>query len=282
MQPKYFDKMHGLGNDFIVINALTHPFDWDKTQIAQLANRHTGIGFDQLLIIEPSPLAECDFAYRIFNANGQEVEHCGNGARCFGKYIRDQRLFDFHRPLKVLVKKGIIAIEYIDSHHQVDYFRIDMGEPNFSPLSRLQHSALNQPLTLTLADGIQTLHCALLSMGNPHAVFNVDSFNDHTIAEIGHRLQQHPLFPEQVNVGFMRIERRDSITLRVFERGVGETQACGTGACAAVAAGIRQGKLDNRVNVQLLGGSLTIDWQGAHHPLYMTGPAEQVYRGQLP
>lgn len=269
MQPTFFTKMHGLGNDFIVLDCRATPFDWSATEIQALSNRHQGIGFDQLLIIE-NPTAEAvDFTYRIFNADGSEVEHCGNGARCFGKYLYDHHLFDFHRPAKVAVKRGMIEITRQGEH----LYRVDMGVPNFTPFTQTQNSQLTQDI-----DG---LSFGIVSMGNPHAVCEVDNIETAPVKEIGTALQQHPLFPEQVNVGFMQIIDRDQIHLRVFERGVGETQACGTGACAAVAVGIARGKLNHSVRVDLPGGTLIIDWAGVDQTLQMTGPATTVYTANL-
>lgn len=278
MSIRRFSKMHGLGNDFVVVNALDDAFDWSRTRIAALANRHTGIGFDQLLIVEPPPQDTLDFAYRIFNADGSEVEHCGNGARCFAKFVRDHGLCAARTQYCVAVKKGVIDIAYVATHAGVDYFRVDMGEPDFSPLSVGQSSHLAQPIII---DG-QTHHCAIVSMGNPHAVLRCADVDRAPVAQIGAALQRHALFPAQVNVGFMQVLDRAHIRLRVFERGVGETQACGTGACAAVAAGIAAGDLDACVEVDLPGGGLEIAWQGAGTTLSMTGPAETVYHGELP
>ncbi len=277
MQPNTFSKMHGLGNDFVVINALEYPFQWKTTDIIRLADRHSGIGFDQLLIIEPAQENCSDFAYRIFNADGSEVEHCGNGARCFAKYIRDHKLFNQKRPLTVSTKKGIIHIHFVKTYHNVDYFCVEMGEPDFSFMSPYQKDALAQPIQLTE----QLLHAGIVSIGNPHAVIDVDDVATAQVDNIGYILQTNPLFPQQINVGFMQIKSPVHIALRVFERGVGETQACGTGACAAVAVGIAQGKLKPYVTVSLTRGELTIEWQGAGNPLYMTGPAEHVYDGVI-
>ena len=257
MSIRSFSKMHGLGNDFIVLNALQQPFDWPRARICALADRHSGIGFDQLLIIEPAPDAAHDYAYRIYNADGSEVEHCGNGARCFGKYLRDHSL-------------------HPDSDGSEQY-RVDMGEPDFTPFTPAQTERLYQPVS---AAG-ETLEMGIVSMGNPHAVCVVDDVATAPVAAVGAALQQHPLFPAAVNAGFMQIRDRRHIRLRVYERGAGETQACGTGACAAVAVGIMRGLLDREVQVELPRGSLTIQWQGAGQPLYMTGPAATVYHGEL-
>lgn len=277
MSIRTFSKMHGLGNDFIVLNALQQPFDWPHARICALADRHSGIGFDQLLIIEPAPDAAHDFAYRIFNADGSEVEHCGNGARCFGKYLRDHSLHPLDRPLRVAVKRGSITIAYVGTDSGGEQYRVDMGEPDFTPFTAAQSERLYQPVS---AAG-ETLEMGIVSMGNPHAVCVVDDVATAPVAAVGAALQQHPLFPAAVNAGFMQIRDRRHIRLRVYERGAGETQACGTGACAAVAVGIMRGLLDSEVQVELPRGSLTIQWQGTGQPLYMTGPAATVYHGEL-
>ena len=278
MSIRSFSKMHGLGNDFIVLNALQQPFDWPRARICALADRHSGIGFDQLLIIEPAPDAAHDFAYRIFNADGGEVEHCGNGARCFGKYLRDHSLHPLDRPLRVAIKRGSITIAYVGTDSDgSEQYRVDMGVPDFTPFTTAQTERLYQPVS---AAG-ETLEMGIVSMGNPHAVCVVDDVATAPVAAVGAALQQHPLFPAAVNAGFMQIRDRRHIHLRVYERGAGETQACGTGACAAVAVGIMRGLLDGEVQVELPRGSLTIEWQGAGHPLYMTGPAATVYHGEL-
>ena len=278
MSIRQFSKMHGLGNDFIVLNALQQPFDWPRARICALADRHSGIGFDQLLIIEPAPDAAHDFAYRIFNADGGEVEHCGNGARCFGKYLRDHSLHPLDRPLRVAIKRGSITIAYVGTDSDgSEQYRVDMGEPDFTPFTPVQTERLYQPVSVAG----ETLEMGIVSMGNPHAVCVVDDVTTAPVATVGAALQHHPLFPAAVNAGFMQIRDRGHIRLRVYERGAGETQACGTGACAAVAVGIMRGLLDDEVQVELPRGSLTIQWQGAGHPLYMTGPAATVYHGEL-
>ena len=277
MSIRQFSKMHGLGNDFIVLNALQQPFDWPRTRICALADRHSGIGFDQLLIIEPAPDAAHDYAYRIFNADGSEVEHCGNGARCFGKYLRDHSLHPLDRPLRVAVKRGSITIAYVGTDSGGEQYRVDMGEPDFTPFTAAQSERLYQPVSVAGHE----LQMGIVSIGNPHAVCVVDDVATAPVTTVGAALQQHPLFPAAVNAGFMQIRDRRHIHLRVYERGAGETQACGTGACAAVAVGIMRGLLDDEVQVELPRGSLTIQWQGASQPLYMTGPAATVYHGEL-
>ncbi|MBV7435318.1 diaminopimelate epimerase [Cardiobacteriaceae bacterium TAE3-ERU3] len=272
-----FSKMHGLGNDFIVLNALHEPFDWSAAHIRELADRYTGIGFDQLLVVEPPPSPDTDFAYRIFNADGSEVEHCGNGARCFGKYIRDHNLCPTKNQYRVAIKKGIIDIAYAGEKDGIDQFRVNMGEPDFTPFTTEQCDRLHQPIS------VNEHNCSfgIVSMGNPHAVTACHDITNAAVTPIGSALQKHPLFPAQVNVGFMQIIHRGAIALRVFERGVGETQACGTGACAAAAVGIARGDLDQSVAVKMHRGELIIEWCGEGHDLFMTGPAETVYHGTL-
>lgn len=275
MNPKTFTKMHGLGNDFIVLNCLDTPFDWQKSDIQAMSNRHFGIGFDQLLIVEKSPNEAYDFTYRIFNADGNEVEHCGNGARCFAKYLKEQKLFDFSRPVRAKIKRGAIEISYCGKKGQEELFEVAVAIPNFNFFSQAQESALFQEIPPYPAP------FAILSLGNPHAVCEVKTHDEKEIQNIGKALQNHPLFPEKVNVGFMQILNPQHIKLRVFERGVGETLACGTGACAAAVAGIARGVLKSPVQVELLGGTLEIKWQGEGETVYMTGSASQIYQGTI-
>ena len=279
-----FSKMHGLGNDFIVIDGINQTFTPHAAQIAQWANRHFGIGFDQLLLVERAQTADADFRYRIFNADGGEVQQCGNGARCFAKFVYDKGLTDKTR-IAVETAAGIIKPQI-----QPDgLVTVDMGAPRFAPAEipfRLPENAaseaanaLTQPIIW--ADK-QTINASLVSMGNPHAVLRVDDTETAPVAEIGAALQQHAQFPERVNVGFMRVISPTHIALRVFERGVGETLACGTGACAAVVAGVRQGWLaaGETVRVALRGGDLFIRWQEGENVM-MTGAAVLVFDGVL-
>lgn len=276
-----FTKMHGLGNDFMVVDGITQRFRLPAELIAQWSNRHTGVGFDQLLIVEPPNDPAMDFRYRIFNADGSEVENCGNGARCFARFVRDQRLTR-KRTLHVETAGGPLTLHVTDD----DLVRVDMGRPRFEP-SALPFMANEDALvhTLTLdypVDGIQEVSLSVVSMGNPHAVIHVDAVDTAPVLTLGPVLERHMRFPKRVNVGFMQIETRSRIRLRVFERGTGETQACGTGACAAVATGIRRKLLDTTTRVQLPGGQLIIEWSGkSEDSLYMTGPAEKVFDGQL-
>lgn len=268
-----FSKMHGLGNDFMVIDAVTQNVHLSPELIKRLAERYTGIGFDQLLIVEPPYSPDTDFHYRIFNADGNEVEQCGNGARCFARFVRLKALTK-KRTLKVSTMKGNIILT-VNNDETV---RVNMGEPVFEP-NKVPFKAIKEEKTYIIREQEQTILCGVVSMGNPHCVIQVDDVATAAILTIGPLLEKHERFPEQANIGFMQIIDRDAIHLRVFERGVGETQACGTGACGAVAVGINQGLLNQNVSVNLPGGQLLIEWKGVGHPLYMTGSATHVYDG---
>lgn len=277
-----FSKMHGLGNDFMVIDAVTQKIDITTLDIKALADRRKGIGFDQLLLVENSEGDTVDFRYRIFNADGSEVEQCGNGARCFARFVHNQGLSD-KNPLIVETSAGIISLTLVANNEVL----VDMGLPIFEanriPVNAelKEHNQLNLALDATIGNGEGSATFTVLSMGNPHAVLEVEEFDDISIYEIGYALQNHSAFPAQVNVGFMQIVDKNTINLRVFERGVGETLACGTGACAAVVAGILQHKLNSKVEVFLPGGKLQIEWQGDGHPVIMQGDACLVYNGEL-
>jgi diaminopimelate epimerase len=268
-----FSKMHGLGNDFMVIDAVTQNVHLSTEMIKRMADRYTGVGFDQLLIVEPPYVPDSDFHYRIFNSDGSEVEQCGNGARCFARFVRLKGL-SRKRVLKVSTMKGNIVLTVNDD----DTVRVNMGEPIFEP-NKIPFKAIKEEKTYIIRAQEQTILCGVASMGNPHCVIQVDNIVTAEVATLGSLLEQHDRFPERANIGFMHIIDRDNINLRVFERGVGETKACGTGACAAVAIGINQGLLNQRVKVNLPGGKLLIEWKGGNHPLYMTGPATHVYDG---
>lgn len=272
-----FTKMHGLGNDFMVIDAINQAVDLNPDQIRQWADRHFGIGFDQLLIVEPPKTADTLFTYRIFNADGGEVEQCGNGARCFARYVRDKGL-THEKEIPVGTASGRIVLHITDSGNVT----VDMGRPIFKPTNIpfiTEREAENY--TLTLDDGSQWLIDAL-SMGNPHAVLEVDDINTAPVAQIGPMIERHPQFPNRTNVGFMQIIDRQHIRLRVFERGSGETLACGTGACAAVVSGIRRQRLDSPCRVDVRGGQLHIAWAGQERDVvFMTGPAQRVFEGQI-
>ncbi len=270
-----FTKMHGLGNDFVVIDLITQRFKLKPHHIRKIADRHFGIGCDQVLAVEIPTQPDVDFRYRIYNAEGSEVEQCGNGARCFARYIRDKRLTGKER-IKVETLAGIIELEVTENRH----VRVDMGAPILDPL-RIPFTAEQQANDYALDINGVEWRVGAVSMGNPHVILPVADVDTAPVAEIGPTAEQHPRFPQRVNVGFMQVIDRDTIKLRVFERGVGETLACGTGACAAVVSGIVQGKLNNSVTVHLPGGNLSIDWQGAGQPVIMTGPATTVFEGQI-
>ncbi|NOY15882.1 MAG: diaminopimelate epimerase [Gammaproteobacteria bacterium] len=270
-----FTKMHGLGNDFIVIEALDHAFSATPEQISRLADRHFGIGFDQMLLVEPPTSQEMDFSYRIFNADGNEVEQCGNGARCFARFVYDRGLTE-KTEIRVGTLSGIIVPHLLDDGRVC----VDMGAPEFEP-EKIPFITEGRQRLYRLSLGEEEVSIAAVSMGNPHAVQIVNNVDEISVSETGARIENHPRFPQRANVGFMTVLDRQAIRLRVWERGSGETLACGTGACAAVAAGIDQGLLDSPVTVFLRGGSLIIEWAGDSEPVLMTGPAEYVYEGMF-
>lgn len=271
----HFSKMHGLGNDFMVVDCITQNIFFSPELIRRLADRNTGVGFDQLLIVEAPYDPETDFHYRIFNADGSEVEQCGNGARCFAKFVRMKGLTNKFA-INVSTKKGKMVLNIEDD----DLVTVDMGEPVFEP-NKIPFKAKQSEKTYIMRTNEQTLFCGAVSMGNPHVVTTVDDVQTADVETLGPLLESHERFPERVNAGFMQVVSRNEINLRVYERGAGETQACGSGACAAVAVGIVQGALDNKVKVCLPGGDLTIRWQGKGNSLYMTGPVAHVFDGQL-
>ena len=277
-----FTKMQGAGNDFVVLDATRTPLELTTEQYRALADRHFGIGADQILVVEPSPRAGIDFGYRIFNASGDEVEHCGNGARCFVRYVRDQGLSTKERIRVATVNREI------ELHWRADgRVTVDMGPPEFAhalvpfdPAGLVPRMVNGFELwPVELIDG--PVELAVLSMGNPHAVQRVDDVEAADVAAIGPEIEVLDCFPNHVNAGFMQVLARDRIALRVFERGAGETLACGTGACAAVVAGIRLGWLDARVDVHTRGGGLTVEWAGRAQPVLMTGPAQTVFEGEI-
>ncbi|MDE0733073.1 MAG: diaminopimelate epimerase [Gammaproteobacteria bacterium] len=274
-----FTKMHGLGNDFIVLDLVSNFVTLTPEQIRSLSDRRFGIGFDQLLQVEPPNEAEIDFNYRIFNMNGEEVEHCGNGARCFARFVKDKGLSD-KNPLVVKTLNRILTLELAENGEVT----VDMDRPVFSPLS-IPFNNVEQSSVYTrtlIINGVeQDIEFTALSMGNPHAVIIVENLDNTAVKDIGEALGKHTDFPEGVNVGFVQIESKNEIKLRVFERGAGETLACGTGACAAVAAGCLRGLLGDTVKVNLLGGQLTINWQQGDSPVLMTGPVKTVYEGTI-
>ncbi|MGR5238518.1 diaminopimelate epimerase [Vibrio alfacsensis] len=271
----HFSKMHGLGNDFMVVDCITQNVFFSQDLIRRLADRHTGVGFDQLLVVEAPYDPESDFHYRIFNADGSEVEQCGNGARCFARFVRLKGLTNKYS-ISVSTKKGKIILDIEDDGEVT----VNMGVPEFEP-NKIPFKAKQKEKTYIMRVGEKTLFCGAVSMGNPHVVTVVDDVDTAEVEKLGPLLESHERFPERVNAGFMQVVSRNHIRLRVYERGAGETQACGSGACGAVAVGILQGLLDENVKVSLPGGDLRISWQGPGKPLFMTGPATHVYDGQL-
>ncbi|EGQ8056867.1 diaminopimelate epimerase [Vibrio alginolyticus] len=271
----HFSKMHGLGNDFMVVDCITQNVFFSQDLIRRLADRHTGVGFDQLLVVEAPYDPETDFHYRIFNADGSEVEQCGNGARCFARFVRLKGLTNKYS-ISVSTKKGKMILNIEDDGEVT----VNMGVPEFEP-NKIPFKAKQKEKTYIMRAGEKTLFCGAVSMGNPHVVTVVDDVDTAEVETLGPLLESHERFPERVNAGFMQVMSRDHIRLRVYERGAGETQACGSGACAAVAVGILQGLLDENVKVSLPGGELRIAWQGPGKPLFMTGPTTHVFDGQL-
>lgn len=271
----HFSKMHGLGNDFVVIDNITQNVFFSKEKILALADRNFGIGFDQLLLVEPPYDPEQDFHYRIFNADGSEVAQCGNGARCFARFVKNKGLINRNK-ISVSTKSGRMIL-YLEKDGNVT---VNMGRPNFVP-EQIPFIANKQENIYIIREADKTFFCGVVSMGNPHCVVQVDDVDNIDINTIGPILGKHERFVEGVNVGFMQIINKNEIKLRVYERGAGETLACGSGACAAVAIGQIQGKLSQDVKVTLLGGELKIKWQGGDSMLKMTGPAQHVYDGQI-
>lgn len=270
-----FTKMHGLGNDFILVDATQEPWHLSSEAIRRLANRHTGIGFDQLLVLEPATKSHYDFGYRIFNADGGEVNQCGNGARCLAHYIFKEGLTT-QTSVRIATSSSIMELS-LESDGQIT---VDMGIPQFTP-EKIPLIVPREQLQYTLGVAGEKISFGAVSMGNPHIVIIVPDISSAPVSKIGEPLQNHRAFPQQINVGFMQILSRDHIRLRVFERGVGETQACGSGACAAVAIGRVNNLLDEKVKVDLLGGRLLIKWASKLGSLYMTGPAQAVFRGEV-
>ena len=274
MQMK-FTKMQGLGNDFVVIDALTQNIRVSAAMVRRLANRTLGIGCDQVLVIEPPSDPDIDFNYRIFNQSGDEVEQCGNGARCLARYVSDRQLTG-KNPIRVKTMNRVMDLELTENN----LVRVDMGIPELEP-AEIPFSAEQRALLYPIeVEGTQ-YDIAAVSMGNPHAVLRVEDTETAPVASLGAQLEAHQRFPNRVNVGFMQIVDRKHIKLRVFERGVGETQACGSGACAAAVAALQQELVDSPVTVHLKGGDLTIDWRGEAEPLLMTGAAASVFHGRI-
>ena len=281
-----FTKMHGAGNDFVVIDAINQHIDFGPEQWRHIADRRFGIGADQILVVERPATAGSDFRYRIFNSDGGEVEQCGNGSRAFVRFVSDKGLTD-KRSIRVETMGGIITPRLEDDGS----ITVDMGAPILEP-ARVPFDAAGLegvvegrdtlwPLTVSHQGQEQTVLVSAVSMGNPHAVQVVADVDAAPVLETGPQIEHHPRFPRRVNVGYLQVLDRGHVMLRVFERGVGETLACGTGACAAVVAGIRRGLLDAPVQVQARGGKLTINWAGEGQPVMMTGPAETVFEGEI-
>ena len=271
-----FTKMHGLGNDFVVVDAIEQPFAPSATQIKRLADRRTGVGCDQVLVVEPPPDDTADFGYRIYNADGSEVAQCGNGARCIARYLRDSgRCGD--GALRIATSRARMQL-WIQADGRV---RVDMGRPQFEPAAvPFDAAARADRYVLTVAD-ISALEIGVLSLGNPHAVTVVPDVDAAPVEALGAALQHHPAFPERVNAGFLQVVSSDRGRLRVYERGVGETMACGSGACAAAVIGRLWGHFSAAVSIELRGGILDIEWDGQDGPVFMTGPATTVYRGEI-
>jgi diaminopimelate epimerase len=269
-----FTKMHGLGNDFVVLDGINQKIDLDRQQIRTLADRHFGIGCDQLLLVEEAE-GTADFRYRIFNADGGEVEQCGNGARCFVRYVHEHGL-THKNEIRIETLSGVISPK-LEVNGNVT---VNMGKPQFEP-DEIPFIAEKLELTYSLEIQGRLVTISAVSMGNPHAVLLVQNVDTAPVEVDGALIEVHPRFPKKVNVGFMQIVDRSRIRLRVFERGAGETLACGTGACAAVVVGIRLGLLDRQVTVSTRGGELTINWDGNDAPVWMTGPAVTVFEGEI-
>jgi diaminopimelate epimerase len=281
-----FTKMHGAGNDFVVIDAINQRVDLSAEQWRRLADRRFGIGADQILIVERPLDAGCDFRYRIFNNDGSEVEQCGNGSRAFVRFVSDKGLTD-KRSIRVQTMSGIITPR-LEEDGSVT---VDMGAPVLEPArvpfdsdgltGIAQGRDTVWPITVLDQGQDKTVLVSVVSMGNPHAVQVVDDVETAPVLQTGPQIEHHPRFPKRVNAGFLQVQDRRHVKLRVFERGAGETLACGTGACAAVVAGIRRGLLDSPVQVEARGGRLTISWAGEGEPVYLSGPAETVFEGEI-
>lgn len=267
--------MHGLGNDFIVIDAINQAITLSSEQIRFLADRHFGVGCDQLLMVEKPIKNNADFKYRIFNADGGEVAQCGNGARCFARFVRDKKLSNKDQ-ITVDTDAGQLLLRF-DGEELVT---VNMGIPRHAP-EQIPLLMDAEASVYSVALNNEAVEFYAVSMGNPHAVIRVQDVTKAPLETLGAQLERHTIFPQRVNVGFMQIQSRQQIKLRVYERGAAETLACGSGACAAVVAGIEQGFLDNKVCVNLPGGELTIEWLGRGHPVFMSGPAISVYEGQI-
>jgi diaminopimelate epimerase len=281
-----FTKMQGAGNDFVVIDTINQQVDLAAIDWRKLADRRFGVGADQILLVERPTIEGCDFGYRIFNADGGEVEQCGNGSRAFARFVHDKGLSSA-RSIRVQTMKGIIAPQLEDDGRVT----VNMGAPRLEPAevpfdgAGLAGSPEGRdtlwPLAIEYQGAGQTVLVSVVSMGNPHAVQVVDDVDTAPVLETGPLIEHHPRFPKRVNAGFLQVLDRNHVKLRVFERGAGETLACGTGSCAAVVAGIRRGLLDSPVHVSARGGELVISWAGEGEPVYLSGPAETVFEGEI-
>ena len=270
-----FSKMHGLGNDFVVLDGVRQSLALSPEQLRWLGDRHFGVGCDQILLVEKPSRADVDFRYRIFNADGGEVEQCGNGARCFVRFVHDQGLTD--KPeIRVETMNGVIVLRLAEDGNVT----VDMGVPSFVP-EQIPFVSPSDDVVQELMVGDELVGMTAVSMGNPHAVLVVADVDAAPLELQGPLIELHLRFPQRVNAGFMQVQNRHTIRLRVYERGAGETLACGTGACAAVVAGIVRGLLDSPVRVEMRGGSLNIAWSGAGTPVQMTGPAITVFTGEI-
>ena len=267
--------MHGLGNDFVVFDGISQTVTLTPEQCRHIADRHFGVGCDQILLVEKPTRDDVDFRYRIFNADGGEVEQCGNGARCFVRFVHDHGLTD-KTSIRVETASGIIEPRLLDNGQVT----VNMGAPRFAPAD-IPFAAEAEAMSYALKVGQHVIDIAALSMGNPHAVLRVNDLDNAPVDILGPAIESHARFPQRVNAGFMQVLTPHDIRLRVYERGAGETLACGTGACAAAVAGIRQDWLKSPVSVHTRGGDLIIEWAGKDQPVYMTGPAETVFEGEL-
>jgi len=273
--PLKFTKMHGAGNDFVVIDGIRQSVSLSPEQIRLLADRHFGVGCDQLLLVEKARRDDADFRYRIFNADGGEVEQCGNGARCFVRFVHEKKLTG-KKEIVVETRSGLISPRLEDDGRVT----VNMGAPIFDP-ARIPFTSDSDAVMQPLDIDDRTVQITAVSMGNPHAVQVVDDVENAPVTSLGPLIERHARFPKRVNAGFMQILDRGHIRLRVYERGAGETLSCGTGACAAVVAGICRGVLDDTVHVATRGGALTIHWAGAQSPVLLTGPAVTVFEGEI-
>ena len=270
-----FTKMHALGNDFILLDFYEQSIEITSSQICELASRNTGVGCDQVLLIEKPRDPSADFRYRIFNADGNEVEQCGNGARCFAKYVLDHKYIN-KKNVVLEAKAGLMDVEFNDDGS----ISVNMGHPCFQP-NLIPFISEEEKSSYSIDVLGSTIELAILSMGNPHAVAIVDNVNTAPVEELGSVLQKHSLFPNQVNLSFMQLLSSSQIQLRVYERGVGETYACGSAACAAVVVGNTQGKLENEVTVTQKGGDLMVIWEGGGNPVFLKGSATYIYEGEI-